>query len=448
MKRESVLMFFCVIVCGVFFSGCTEAVTKETIDETNTESVLVICSEQDYKSDIDIIIAAFEAQTGQKVDVEYIPPTYSFEGTPESALEKRNTVVQQIKTEMMAGEGPDLFLLPSYGSPAELFPDALKTMSSGVFADLSKYNEDFNISQPILRAGQYQTQQYIIPLGVRIPAFITSTELMSEINFNVDAAMKNAEAFLNELSIHPPLEGRFEIYSLVPFFSLLSEDIMVDAEKQTVNLRTGYLETVLAYERSLYCEYSDSGEGIFASPSAEKIYDGSRSFAFGMLGMTDMQFAAHDLLTSSTDDFIVSLFPNEKGTTTAIVSGYAAVSANSSQIDAAIEFVKFILQSQYQNAFVGTGASNFAGLPVNSEDIADYLMHNPRDITTEVENEELYQQFKTVQEAIAQNITHARIPTVNEALWNTAIIDNFASDSLMDEALAKLEREFNLYITE
>lgn len=99
MKRESVLMFFCVIVCGVFFSGCTEAVTKETIDETNTESVLVICSEQDYKSDIDIIIAAFEAQTGQKVDVEYIPPTYSFEGTPESALEKRNTVVQQIKTE-------------------------------------------------------------------------------------------------------------------------------------------------------------------------------------------------------------------------------------------------------------------------------------------------------------------------------------------------------------
>lgn len=450
MKWRIILMItFCIIVYGALFSGCTEATEREIIDDaTNTESVLVICSEQDYKPDIDIIITDFETQTGQKIDVKYIPPTYSLEGTPESALEKRNSVIQQIKTEMMAGEGPDLFLMPSYGSPSELFPDALKTISSGVFADLSRYNEEFNISQQILHAGQYQERQYIIPLGVRVPAFITSKELTNEISFCYDDAMKNTETFLNELLLHPPLDGSCEIYSLFSILPLLSDDIMVDVENLTVNLHTRYLETILAYERSLYCEYRDSNEGIFASPSAEKIYDGSRSFAFGMLGMTDMQFAVHDLLTSTVDDFIVSLFPNENGTTTAIVSGYAAVSANSVQTDAAINFIRFALQPKYQNAFVGTGASNFAGLPVNCGSIADYLMHNPRDIATEVKNTELYQKLKKVQADVSQNISTARIPTINESLWSTAVIDNFASDKLMNEALAKLEQEFSLYNAE
>lgn len=90
MKWRIILMItFCIIVYGALFSGCTEATEREIIDDaTNTESVLVICSEQDYKPDIDIIITDFETQTGQKIDVKYIPPTYSLEGTPESALEK------------------------------------------------------------------------------------------------------------------------------------------------------------------------------------------------------------------------------------------------------------------------------------------------------------------------------------------------------------------------
>lgn len=68
MKWRIILMItFCIIVYGALFSGCTEATEREIIDDaTNTESVLVICSEQDYKPDIDIIITDFETQTGQK----------------------------------------------------------------------------------------------------------------------------------------------------------------------------------------------------------------------------------------------------------------------------------------------------------------------------------------------------------------------------------------------
>ena len=75
-------------------------------------------------------------------------------------------------------------------------------------------------------------------------------------------------------------------------------------------------------------------------------------------------------------------------------------------------------------------------------------MHNPRDIATEVKNTELYQKLKKVQADVSQNISTARIPTINESLWSTAVIDNFASDKLMNEALAKLEQEFSLYIAE
>lgn len=103
----------------------------------------------------------------------------------ESARELR---LQQIRTRIMAGEGPDVFLLPtgtevvvdrSYKvepvSISPFFPDLNQAMRIGLFADLSaQYNSDeelnkATLNQTVMDAGCVGTGRYVFPLRYTIP---------------------------------------------------------------------------------------------------------------------------------------------------------------------------------------------------------------------------------------------------------------------------------------
>ncbi len=105
-----------------------------------------------------------------ELEIEYIPE-HTPEGNPE-----RETTIARLRTEIMSGEGPDIFLMGSNDSEIEpLFIVPEKNMANGAFLPLNDYIEnaefmEFDKLVPgIMSAGQYDGEQYILPLSYTMP---------------------------------------------------------------------------------------------------------------------------------------------------------------------------------------------------------------------------------------------------------------------------------------
>ena len=100
----------------------------------------------------------------------------------------RELRLRQIRTQIMAGEGPDVFLLPTGTevtvdeafdaepvSISPLFPDVNQAMRIGLFADLSvQYDSDEELdksalNQTVMDAGCVGTGRYVFPLRYTMP---------------------------------------------------------------------------------------------------------------------------------------------------------------------------------------------------------------------------------------------------------------------------------------
>lgn len=96
----------------------------------------------------------------EEIEVEYVP----------EKGEERKGALTRLRTEVMAGRGPDLFLISEqfFGDP--LFPYPEKSMLNGLFLSLDKYMEKSQFTQwdqqnqTILSAGKTDKGQQIIPL--------------------------------------------------------------------------------------------------------------------------------------------------------------------------------------------------------------------------------------------------------------------------------------------
>lgn len=176
MKRKPVIVYifaFAVLFSALLLSiaGCARAE-----DDALTELWVVT---EESKSDgmnlqAEMIAEAYEkAHPGMTVKLEILP-------TDE---EERETYLHQLRTQIMAGEGPDVYLLPtggtlSTGTPNSLkeiqveplFPDVRQSIRSGIFRDIREYYDmdtELNtaaLHPDIMDAGCMGAERYLLPL--------------------------------------------------------------------------------------------------------------------------------------------------------------------------------------------------------------------------------------------------------------------------------------------
>ncbi|MBP3704061.1 MAG: extracellular solute-binding protein, partial [Clostridia bacterium] len=111
-----------------------------------------------------------------ELEIEYIP---------EHGNSERNTVISRLRTEIMSGKGPDIFLMGSNSGDIEpLFKVPEKNMANGIFLPLNDYIEnaqfmEFDKLVPgVMSAGQYDGEQYILPLTYTMPlTFYNASEV-------------------------------------------------------------------------------------------------------------------------------------------------------------------------------------------------------------------------------------------------------------------------------
>ena len=125
------------------------------------------------------------------VEVELIKPDYDGRD-----IDLRYELYDQVSAQIMAGEGPDVFLID------QIAMDIEKLVRQGVFADLEPFFEEDNFdwepyNQAVMDGGVWNGKRFVIPLSYSFPLLFTTRTALEETGFDVDAC-KDYQGFLEE----------------------------------------------------------------------------------------------------------------------------------------------------------------------------------------------------------------------------------------------------------
>ena len=161
MVRKGVaVLSVCVLTLGLCSCG-----TEEKSEE---EKILRVVTDGRLYTDVEFAARFLEGVDGEiEVRIQRLPDD----------KEKREIEIQKLRTKIMAGNGPDVYLLESVREDAAeavmpLLENPYQTMQSGALASLDEFMEkdsywdDSTYHEAILKAGQYDGRQYIIPMSV------------------------------------------------------------------------------------------------------------------------------------------------------------------------------------------------------------------------------------------------------------------------------------------
>lgn len=173
-----------VLLLFFLFGGCAK---QASAGETSTLWVLTECSNSDgmnYQAEM-IARRMEEKNENLTVELEVLP-------TDE---EERDNRLKQLQSQIMAGGGPDVYLLPTGNEltvdyPREgtvlmvepLFPDVQQAMLSGLFLDIGAYFEadaelgKESLKTEIMDAGCIGESRYVLPLRFDMDLLLTDAE--------------------------------------------------------------------------------------------------------------------------------------------------------------------------------------------------------------------------------------------------------------------------------
>ena len=345
------------------------------------------------------IVSDFNLSHDQiRVEVSYLPVDEN----------DRKIELQNLRTQIMSGEGPDVFLLPTGGTSVKhsvdkigqlnvvhaqtLFSDVELAMRNLYFADLSEYyDEDIDLKteelqQDVMDAGVLDGARYVLPLGFDMPMTVVDlgnltalgldTEIFSqgvmETYGAIRAAGERAETDLEREQI---------LFSILPPGSSLSLFPQVfDYEKEESAISREDWETLIDFYQEGYdIENAQLGLQVMLN-TGSKLY-GWNAMLYSKAGYKSMfelgmpmvdaslgQNAADVLGTTRTAGREAEVYPVRAidGSLVAEVTYYGAVSAACEHPAQAYEFLRTFLTPAVQfQGRISSGESLFL-------DIEDY----------------------------------------------------------------------------
>lgn len=276
-----------------------------------------------------------------KVEVEYLPQT---------GIDRENAITH-LRTEIISGKGPDLFIISSgYWSDGErpndgpLFPFPEKSMYNGLFMPLDKYIEnakfamwkDFNST--VMEVGKTDKGQVLVPLSFTFPitcfrrsdvSYAHSSEQTWDDMLSDQEGIMKASAALemgNSVSMIKALDnpnfdaifGKTADYQAEEL--LFSEEVFFEYSNKQIEL---YQEDDLASLTSLPDYFHDYARPYF--------YSGGETGSH-----------VHPYIEKGEDLAVIPQY-NKDGGVTATVFHYACINANSKRSEDAFFVLDYIL---------------------------------------------------------------------------------------------------------
>lgn len=313
----------CVLGAAVFvlalFSGCGADVEEDA-------APLRVCVDSYQLSKMKSLAEAWQVIEGG-TEVEFIE--LPAEG------DDAELTLSSLRTELMAGKGPDLFWLTcrlpeTVGSYSGLFTNMEKTLESDLFLPLDEYLENakyVNVedwNQTILSAGKTEAGQVVLPLYYRLPAYaFKSSDLPAqEVPDTWEALMASENPVLKRA-----LRQKLFLHFTYSFDTLA--DVQTGKLAFTREELTASLDEYSSFEAEANALSEQSG---FGEPVAG--------------GWLDSEFLTRGIGSAVDEELTYVSIPNRAGGITAMVNLFAAINRNSALPDEAFSFLDFILSDE------------------------------------------------------------------------------------------------------
>lgn len=386
MKRFLSLLVSLAVLCLMFASCKSEEKDPvSTVKREHDPNTLWVVSEHSLGvngsrgdnspvfSALTRVVAFYQtSHPGSKVDLQMIPA----EGS------EREIVLQSLRTQIMSGDGPDVFLLPSGSVPGSmgqqeqdgLFRDVEVCMRNGNFADLSAYYDadtELNkeeLQQEIMDAGCYDGKRYVLPIRWDMPVVCADQAKLEKAGLDVSLFSKGALSAIDAVLETGDLELIFDA-NFLPECVLCLFPNLLDYENGEVRLTqeemedffkkrkaiadspwpdsfepggTAMLTNLISYSRNENGEFALSGRGSYYMTTLKKCVD--------MVGMAKAQGV----------DMSVLPLPATDGSTVAEITYFGAVNAGSDKTEAAYHFLRCLLTPdvQFQTIYQGNTPSD------------------------------------------------------------------------------------------
>ena len=340
-------------------------------------TTLTICVDENYNQ---VYSSIFAEYSSLYPDVEL-----RYELIPNDQNE-RETVLNRLRTALMAGKGADLFLLTNTD---EFFENTEMNMSNGVFCDLLPLFDEADISmddfiESVMKAGQKDGKQYIVPIRYNLGLFLTNDEtrsIIGEDNFGDTLSLSNG---IRALSAIPDVGTKVgSAFGSAQTPKMLAEMFMpyftgdpnpVNYSDFTSSFDTDFAKTVL----------ENIGKSNFAMDLRNKDWDtvyteeeftefikSDKYFVFSNnLEYTLYEAAIADQLGG---DVNVDYVPMQNGGLCAIVNRIAGVRANSANKENAVNMIKILLSEERQSFMYDHGGSMDGVWPVRKDCLAPFI---------------------------------------------------------------------------
>lgn len=200
-SRKPIAAALILVLLLAIFTGCeskapapapsevTQTPAAEGADPTPESQAITLCVDAGSVSDMDIrsLLDRFAAQNpGFHIEYEKVPSSYD-------NLAERENYLTRLRTEIMAGAGPDIFLADCYRLGMQgIFPFPKQAMNNRLFLPLDSYIEDAQLMDwdklfpPVMEAGRNEEGQQILPLTFAFTMMLFDKETYS---FDLDRPM-------------------------------------------------------------------------------------------------------------------------------------------------------------------------------------------------------------------------------------------------------------------
>lgn len=386
MRRIACLLLAALIL----LPGCT---TQQT-DPAEQKTLWIVTEESASDSmnyQVEEAIKAFgQTYPDVTIQLEILP-------TEELTREQR---IKQLRTRIMAGEGPDLYLLPAgnllYLDSSErrytetqavepLFQDVAQAMRSGLFYDIQEFYEADTalntaaLQQDVMAAGVVDGARYVLPLRYDLPVLLvnmedtfaqehTGTENLKSL---AEYAQASADVLLcmglqlpTDTSIFPNLYDYSTNRLLVDvqeiadymrtyqqWYAVASPALSQLIEEREATLREDMNEQFHNYfpdilkELHAYLSYESFNEpGRYLSDDIHWTVENMPVY------VTSLEGTLYNAILAGGMEIPVNVYPAARldGSVGAEVTYYGAIGSNCSEVELAYQFLRLFLTEEYQ----------------------------------------------------------------------------------------------------
>lgn len=378
MKKLALLLTVCLLAWSAL-AGCQTQETPQPPEPSGSEASasstaqegdpVVLCIEDSFEQD------AYELENYLKATG--VETEYEFLVLPDNT-EDRETELTRLRTEIMAGEGPDAFILnatiPGYVTdlstmePTEaLFPNVEKSMYSHLFLDVEEMVQNSetidlaNCNPTVMDVGVTSGGRFLLPLTYTFSVHIFDTAHLNDPNFTFTS--------LEELlqSDEESLKGTLAWGSFRLFPDCLG--LLADYTGQNLLVTQDALQQAIEQADALSA-FQD--EAYSQSPA---LYQGGGRF-----------ISANHLMSLAREEteYAVLPIPNPQGGVTVAVTFYAAINANAAHPQEAFDFIEllyspelvtqqgFEVNGMHYGTMFDYGDNGFLAIPVKDRLLLQY----------------------------------------------------------------------------